>query len=102
MLGHAERRPEWTMVRTLGTQKNVFSDFSALYEGQASYSLFKASDVYAYLFFSDPGLGITPGPGFSHRGREGEEGAEEEEAGDGGAEDEEGEAPSLGTRPAEG
>ena len=70
MQGHAERRPEWTMVRTLGTQKNVFSDFSALYEGQASYSLFKASDVYAYLFFSDPGLDITPGPGFSHREEE--------------------------------
>ena len=33
-------------------------------------SNFKASDVYAYLFFSDPGLDITPGPGFSHREEE--------------------------------
>ena len=33
------------MLRTLGTQKNVFSDFSALYEGQASFSL-----ICSFLF----------------------------------------------------
>ena len=33
------------MLRTLGTQKNVLSDFSALYEGQASFSL-----ICSFLF----------------------------------------------------
>jgi hypothetical protein len=33
------------MLRTVGTQKNVLSDFSALYEGQASFSL-----ICSFLF----------------------------------------------------
>ena len=33
MQGNAECTWKSTMGRTLGTQKNVFSDFSALYEG---------------------------------------------------------------------
>ena len=45
MLGHAECTWKSTMLRTLGTQKNVFSDFSALYEGQASFSL-----ICSFLF----------------------------------------------------
>ena len=45
MQGNAECTGKSPMLRTLGTQKNVFSDFSALYEGQASFSL-----ICSFLF----------------------------------------------------
>ena len=69
MQGNAECTGKSHMGRTLGTQKKVFSDFSALYEGQASFSLI-CSFLFPLLILPQGRVFRTAVGGLRARGRQ--------------------------------